>query len=536
MENQVSQLDETVKAVEAAAGAIHLPDSTKYMLWGGIGLYLFGMLLIGYLASRRVGDMKDFLVAGRRLPLWMATATLLATWFGAGSSMGVAATVYSSGIGGVLADPFAASLSLILAGIFIVGLLRRMKCLTVTDIVGRRFGRAAGAYTALWMVPVYIGWLGAQVLGMGTILQVLTGMPLLYGTLVGAAVVLLYTVLGGMWAVTLTDVVQLSLIIGGLFLIIPGALHEAGGLTAVMDNIPTEQLSLAKPADQSMVYYLGSWLIMGLGCMVGQDLVQRSLSSKNEKVAISSSIMAGFFYLAIAVVPIVIGFAARIVLAKYDITEETMGDSLDNQVLPRMAVIILGQLSPILLTLFLSALISAIMSSADSSLLAGCSLITNDVIAAIWPKLSDRTLLIITRVATLVFTVVATLLALQVQSIYHLMINSWASQLVVVFIPVVAALYVRKISRNGIWATMMVSTAVWLTYVFVWGVGVELDPEVITADGRFSGLLQSDAFNEILTCGALYGFLAGLVTFVCAWLGEAIIRWQKIDADGEAAS
>lgn len=71
----------------------------------------------------------------------MATATLLATWFGAGSSMGVAATVYTDGIGGVLADPFGASISLVLAGIFIVGLLRRLKCLTVTDIVERKYGK-----------------------------------------------------------------------------------------------------------------------------------------------------------------------------------------------------------------------------------------------------------------------------------------------------------------------------------------------------------------------------------------------------------
>lgn len=160
--------------------------------------YVGVLIGIGFWSSRKVKGMNDFLVAGRRLPLWMATATLLATWFGAGSSMGVAATVYTDGIGGVLADPFGASISLVLAGIFIVGLLRRLKCLTVTDIVERKYGKWAGVYTSLWMIPVYIGWLGAQMLGIGTILHILTGMDALWGTLIGAAVVLIYTFAGGM--------------------------------------------------------------------------------------------------------------------------------------------------------------------------------------------------------------------------------------------------------------------------------------------------------------------------------------------------
>ena len=90
--------------LSSVADAMGLDQSTKMMLWIGIAVYMGILLLIGFYSGKKVNSMKDFLVAGRRLPLWMATATLLATWFGAGSSMGVAATVYSDGIGGVLAD------------------------------------------------------------------------------------------------------------------------------------------------------------------------------------------------------------------------------------------------------------------------------------------------------------------------------------------------------------------------------------------------------------------------------------------------
>ncbi len=571
---------ETVNAITGtvapAVGALKLGISqqTLVMLWIGIVVYLAFMLFIGFWSSRRITGMSDFLVAGRRLPLWMATATLLATWFGAGSSMGVAAEVYSNGVGGVIADPFGASLSLLIAGVFVVGMLRRAKCMTVTDIVSRRYGKWAGIYTSLWMVPVYIGWLGAQMMGMGTLLHILTGVNMYWGILIGAAVVLFYTMTGGMWAVTLTDVVQVSLIVCGLLLIVPGAVQEAGGWDVLTTRIPAREWSLAPGEDvsglQGWSYYIGSWLVMGLGCVVGQDLIQRSLASKTEKIAISSSVMAGFLYLGLAMVPITIGFAARFVFAKYGI--EVSG-SLDNQVLPNMAILILNRLSPVVLVLFLSALISAIMSSADSSLLAGTSLLVNNVIRPACPTISDRMLLRITRITTVLLAVVALVLALKVDSIYRLMINSWCSQLVIVFLPVITALYVKRASSNCAWTCMIVSTVFWLGYVFFDASGIKLSLGNLAADGMTFGelmesgidytrylaagalpaenelltdlaaagtfrlteaaelslsagtmpfrlLLNSDPFDVSLTCGAVYGFIAGIIAFFAAYFGE----------------
>jgi len=520
-------------AAPAAGGAgpqldLGLSPGGMMMLYIGMGVYIIAMLLIGYFAGRKVKGMGDFLVAGRRLPLWMATATLLATWFGAGSSMGVCAQVYSSGIGAVKADPFGASISLVLAGIFVVGILRKLKCLTVTDIIERRFGRWAGIYASAWMVPVYVGWLGAQVLGIGTILKLLLGMSDFWGAIIGAAIVLIYTMAGGMWAVTLTDVIQVSLIILGLFLIVPQVVHMAGGWGPVFD-VPAADLSLgwvkSGPGAQSFTYYIGSWIIMGLGCMVGQDLIQRSLASRNEKIAISSSIIAGFAYMAIAIVPITIGFAARIVLANKGIDTSAMGGdaALENQVLPRMAIYALGGISPLLLTVFLSALISAIMSSADSSLLAASSLITNNVIASIWPRLSDKKLLFITRIATLLVLVVATYMAMSVESIYALMKNCWASQLVIVFLPVIAGMYFSRASKYSCWCCMVVSTLVWLCYCFVGAVGIE---------GSFTEVMGSAEFDAVLTEGAVYGFFGGVIAFFTSYFGERF-TCKLMDSDEE---
>lgn len=499
-----------------ASGMVDLPGNTKIILWGGMALYCAVMLFIGWWSSRKVKEMNDFLVAGRRLPLWMATATLLATWFGAGSSMGVSSTVYKDGLLGVLADPFGAALSLIFAGIFIVGLLRKKGCMTVTDIIGRRYGTAAGIYATIWMIPVYVGWLGSQLKGLGTILNMLTGMSVNTGTWIGAAVVLLYTCAGGMWAVTLTDVVQISIMIIGLIIIMPGAVNLAGGSEALLKSLSPQDLSLL-PSNignfNDVVYYIGSWIVMGLGCMVGQDLVQRSLASKDDRIAVSSSIMSGFFYIIIGMIPIIIGFCARVVFRNYGIDEASISGDLANQVLPRMAFIVLGNIHPILLTIFLSALVAAIMSSADSSLLAGASLMCNNILEPLTPDFMKRHMLSVTRITTVLFTVIALYFALHVESIYELMIKSWIFQLVVVFIPVLMALYVPKAGKNVAWTTMLVGTSVWFGYVFITSCGSKLP---------FVELLNSPQFDRSIVCGAVYAFISALLAACFCYIGERI--------------
>jgi len=96
------------------------------IIFSGILIYITSMLLIAYWSSKRIKNLTDFLVAGRRLPFYLAVATLFATWFGAGSCMGASGTTYSMGLRGVISNPFAAGLSLILAGFFYVGFLRRL--------------------------------------------------------------------------------------------------------------------------------------------------------------------------------------------------------------------------------------------------------------------------------------------------------------------------------------------------------------------------------------------------------------------------
>ena len=478
-------------------------------LWGGILFYIFVMLLIGLYAGRKVRNVADFIVAGRRLALIPATGTLLATWFGAGTCIGISAAVYKGGIHSVIADPFAVTVCLLLAGFFLAGVLRRMNYMTVTDIIQDHYGRGAGIYASVWMIPAYVGLLSAQILGIGTVLHLFLGWDLIVSQVAAALVILIYTVAGGMWAVTLTDLVQMVLILLGLFLILPGAVREAGGWQAVFSNPDVDYSILPTRLERSsfsgMVNYCGNWMIMGLGCIVGQDLLQRSLACKDEKTARNSTLLTAFLYFFIALVPLTIGLAARLLLPKWGITPEIMGGDLENQVMPRVAAGILGPISPILLILFLGALISAIMSTADSSLLAASSLLIRNVIQPLFPSVPDHRLLYYTRITTVLLVVLSTCLSLMAESVYALMISASASQLVIVFIPVFAAVYCPSANKNAIWGSMLSGTFVWLGYLFYKG---------CMADGAFTAFFRSNVFQYELTNGAVYGFFAGLAGFL----------------------
>lgn len=427
------------------------------LVLSSVFFYMIVMLLIGYWSSKKIRNLTDFLVAGRRLPFYLAVSTLFATWFGAGSCMGASGTAYSKGILGVVSDPFAAGLSLILAGCFYVAYFRRLKLLTVTDIFGKYYSKNSEIFASILMVPVYIGWLASQMVALGYILNVLTRIDIGAGILIGSFIVLLYTFAGGMWAVTLTDFVQVIVLISGLFVILPEAINHVGGFSALIQSTPKEfwRFIPKNPGYNGWITYIGQWALMGLGCIVGQDLIQRSLASKNEHIAKYSAISAGIGYILIGTIPILLGFAGRLIIPGIEDPE---------MIMPNLAI---KFLPPFMLVLFLGGLVSAIMSSADSSLLAAASLTTNNIILRILPNMKKENILPLARITTVVLALVSTFVALHVQQIYHLMVNSWATLFVAILVPVTAALYWKKANKTAAWISMIGGTITWLGYIII---------------------------------------------------------------------
>src|SRR3954466_2024269 len=201
------------------------------MLIAFVGLCLAVTIGIGLWAAKRVHSSKDYVVAGRSLPLYMNTATVFATWFGAETVLSVSAEFAKSGLGGIIADPFGSSFCLVIVALFFARAFYRMDLLTIGDFYRKRYGRTMEFGTSVIIAISYLGWTAAQMTALGLAFSALTGgaISLEVGIVLGAAVVLGYTIWGGMWSVAMTDLFQSVMIIVGLGVIAWFVGDMAGG-------------------------------------------------------------------------------------------------------------------------------------------------------------------------------------------------------------------------------------------------------------------------------------------------------------------
>ncbi|MFN3598733.1 MAG: sodium:solute symporter family protein [Aquificaceae bacterium] len=429
------------------------------MLLGFILLYILGTLFIGLLASTFVKNSKDYILAGRNLPLSMATFVTFATWFGSETVLGASSVMAKEGLIGVIEDPFGAALCLILIGLFFAKPLYRMNLLTMGDFYRVIYGRRAEVVASLMMVFSYFGWIAAQMVAIGIILQLVLGVSQVWGIFVGFGVVLLYTFLGGMWAVSLTDFIQTIMIIVGLVAVLYEVSFGFSQVSTVLQSQPMEYYRLLPEATlKDVLLYISAWITIGFGSIPQQDVFQRVMASRSERVAVLSAIMGGFMYLTVAFIPLILAIFARV---KYP---ELL--DLDPQLM--LPTMIMEHASLPTKILFFGALLSAIMSTASAAVLAPASVLSENLIKPYIKDLSDKGFLWLTRFCVLLVSLISLAFALSGESIYHLVGSSSALSLVSLFVPLVAGLYFKgsnPVSAIGSMLSGFLSWAI-LEYVF----------------------------------------------------------------------
>ena len=264
------------------------------MLLFYILLYLILNVLVGIWASRRVHNTTDFLLAGRKLTFPFATAVVFATWFGSETLLGASAQFSEKGLLGVIEDPFGAALCLVLIGFFFARKLYRMNLLTFGDFYRVRYNRLTEIIASFFLVISYFGWIAAQMVALGIILNLVSGINLTGGILLGFLVVVIYTYLGGMWSVSVTDFMQTIVIIAGLLFVTISLVIQIP-VTQVINDLPPDFLRFTPPASAGTtgwINYFAMWITIGFGSIPQQDVFQRVMSSKSERVAVYASFTA----------------------------------------------------------------------------------------------------------------------------------------------------------------------------------------------------------------------------------------------------
>ena len=235
----------------------------------GILVYVLAQFFIVLLIARRSRGESDYLLAGRRLGPALATFAIFATWFGAETTIGAAGAVYGGGLADSTADPFGYALCLLLMGLLFAIPLWRRQLTTFADLFRQRFSAGVERFAAILLVPTSVMWAAAQIRAMGQVISATSTFDVEIAIAVAAAVVVAYTVYGGLFANAFTDLIQGVVVMIGLVVLLVVSVQAAGGFGAAIDAIEPERLQLFGGPETSPLAVLERWAVPVLGSMLG---------------------------------------------------------------------------------------------------------------------------------------------------------------------------------------------------------------------------------------------------------------------------
>lgn len=500
---------------------LQMTPATQWLLGGALAVYLVVLTVLSVVATKKVSTEEDYLVAGRNLPLFLCWGTLIATWFGAASMTAASESAREEGLLGVILDPFACAVTLVYAGLMFAGPMWRMKLLTTSDFFRRTYGSTAELVGACIQVPAYFGWIALQYKAIGGMLAVYFGVPVEWGIVIACGVTLAYTMIGGMWSVTLTDTLQISFAFLGLLILAYTAYSQFGGGSAFagVDRLLTETdpqyLTLIPPAAAAAILATtGAWATGIFGNIPGQDLQQRIFSARDAKTASRACILAGILYFCFGMIPVSLGLISQHVAAEAD------GDILQ---------IMAGKyLTPALAVIFVVSFTSVVVSTATSAVLAPATILSHNLLGR-FSYFRGRGL-VLDRLCVFLISMGGLSLAFSGQSKMELLDLALSMQLVALYIPLHMGLYGRPRSQ---WCALIPMILGISCFMARWLPENVFLVQPVNFQGEYgdyiASLIASPAWKGVLRDlfmmpDSLYGLGASLIGYL---LAQAIFSRQE---------
>ena len=419
-------------------------------------LYLLVMLFIGWWSSKKISSNTDFMVAGRRLGPFLMAGTLAATEIGGGSSLGVVQQgMQNHGISAawyIMTMGFAFVILTFLAPKF-----RAATVKTVPEYFRRRYGKSAGLITAIIMLLPLIGLTAGQFIASSVILSTMLGISYKTAVIIVAVVVTIYSIMGGLWSVTLTDFIQVFLIIIGMIIAVPFAMNLAGGWSNVVANVPAETFDMFKGYSPMAVVSLTIMYVATF--TVGQEAVSRYYAARDGKAAKQGSILAAIINFIYAFIPAILGIITLALINMGKFNAEDFADVGARYALPVLAM---EAMPAVICGLLFAGIISATMSSSDSDLLGAGSIFANDIYRAVLkPDASSEEVMKVTKIVMAVVGVVSMFIALfNTSSLVTLLMFCFTLRAAGAFFPYVLGHYWNGASLAGTIASLISGSVV----------------------------------------------------------------------------
>ncbi len=455
-----------------------------------IALYFAVMIGAGYIGLRQARSADDYLVAGRRLGYPMYIGTLSAVVLGGASTIGGVSLGYQYGISGMWLV-FMLGLGIIALAVLLASRLTRLGVYTVSEMLGIRYGRSSLLIGAIVMAAYDLMVAVTSTIAIGTVFNVILGLSPSAAILLAGGIVVLYCVVGGMWSVTLTDILQFIIMTIGIFLfLLPLSISQAGGFSGMREQLPASYFDLTAIGGSTIFAY---FLLFFFGIMIGQDIWQRVFTARSGGIARWGGVAAGVYCLFYAVAGALIGSVARVILPNLATPDNAFAQ------VTKAAL-------PVGLTgLVLAAALAAVMSTASATLLAASTILANDVYADFFSRGGDRVRL--SRVFTLLVGAVVLVISLLVKDVVGGLTVAYDLLSGALLVPIIGALFWRRATGAGALAAMAAGGIVVVVLILVQG---------LFANGPI-----------------IYGILTSLVVFVVVSLltrqasEEEVAAWDR---------
>ena len=424
-------------------------------IWG-IGTYLLITLGIGYWVSRTIKNDDDYLLGGRSFGYPLVIFSVFATWFGAETCVSSAAAVYESGLSGSSVEPVGYAFCILFMGAVFAIPLHKRGLTTLGDLFEQRFSKRTATVAVILMIPTSLIWAAAQIMAFGQVLSVNTGWGLAESISAATLVIVIYTAMGGLRADAITDLIQGILLIIGLAIVFMSVIQASGGFQESLDKVdPSRMNFFAFEEGTGWLGALEMWAIPICGSVIAQELIARVLAARNASVARNGTILGGMLYLLIGLMPVYLGLVGGQLL-------ETVDDP--EQLVPRLAQ---EYLPSFLYIVFTGALLSAILSTVDSALLACGALLSHNIIRPMNKNLSTKTSLLLTRAAVVACGLIAYLVALDAEKIYELIEMASSFGTSGIFVIMVMGLFSKIGDNRAAIATMGIGLLSYVTAEFI---------------------------------------------------------------------
>lgn len=446
------------------------------------GLYMITMLGVGFFFMKRNKDTEDYFVGGRSMGSWHIGLSVVATDVGGGFSIGLGGLGFMLGLAGswmLFTGLIGAWLTAVILIPKVFRLSAKHKFYTFPEIFRHFYGKEVAILAGIISAIGYMGFTSSQILaGAKLAAASFVGLDMETALIVMGAITIIYTVMGGLKAVIYTDTIQWILLISGLILIgIPMSYLALGGREVILNSLPDEFFSMGNVSWQTVV----NWAITIIPIwFVGMTLYQRIYASKSEKQAKKAWFIAGLFeWPFMAFMGVLLGLFSRVALQ--DGFFDYLGYNSLSDIDPEMGLpLLLRTVLPVgLMGLMMSAYFSAIMSTADSCLMASSGNLLTDILQRLVKLPEGKKILRVSQFLTLAIGVLALLLASFMQNVLELMLYSYAFMVSGLFIPIIAAFFTKQPSQPAAFMAMLLGGGTTITLIIAdWDLPFSLDANI----------------------------------------------------------